>query len=468
AWNLASTNWNNGETYTDGKNVLIAPTENIEVDITESVQPVAVVVKGDADVTLKGTGSIAGAASLNKAGSGSLVVETPQSYEGATVLHDGTYEFSSIANGGVPSGIGASMEFAQNWIWAGGTYKYTGASASTNRSATLEGNTTFNIVNKAAALSMSGSLAGAGNLTVDGEGQITVNSTEFFKYDGNLIMKGGKVLLNGELVSKAGLGTVSKLVMAGGTFATNSTNDKNPTYTFPIEATDDTYSYVSFFRNCLIKSAVSGSGTLEWEVNWVREYIEGDWSKFTGRVVVNGTGSAGNSQFAVRNGNGIQNGTFTLKGKAQIVGGKNQSTYYLGGLSGAAGTFLSGFDVKNAGSGTWIVGSANTDETFAGVIDGRCQGGKDGTTSIEKVGSGDWRLTGKNIYKGTTQIRGGRLVVNGNNSGTGSYTVNANATLAGKGTVGGAVSVKSEGIVFAGDTLIDGSTLTLAKTLNVA
>ncbi len=468
AWNLASTNWNNGETYADGKNVLIAPTENIEVDITESVQPVAVVVNGDADVTLKGTGSIAGAASLNKAGSGALIVETPQSYEGATVLHDGTYEFSSIANGSVPSGIGASLEFAQNWIWAGGTNKYTGASASTNRSATLEGNTTFNIVNKATALSMSGSLEGAGNLTIDGAGQITVNNTEFFKYDGNLIMKGGKVLLNGELVSKAGLGTVSKLVMAGGTFATNSTNDKNPTYTFPIEATDDTYSYVSFFRNCVIKSAVSGSGTLEWEVNWVREYIEGDWSKFTGRVVVNGTGSAGNSQFAVRNGTGIQNGTFTLKGKAQIVGGKNQSTYYLGGLSGAAGTFLSGFDVKNAGSGTWIVGSANTDETFDGVIDGRCQGGKEGTTSIEKVGSGDWRLTGKNIYKGTTQIRGGRLVVNGNNSGAGAYTVNANATLAGKGTVGGAVSVKNEGIVFAGDTLIDGSTLTLAKTLNVA
>lgn len=468
AWNMASTNWTEGGTYADGKNVLFAPTENIEVDITESVQPAAVVVKGDADVTLKGTGSITGVSSLNKAGTGALIVQTPQSYEGATVLHDGTYEFSTIANGGVASGLGASQEFAQNWIWAGGTYKYTGASASTNRSATLDSNTTFNIENKAAAISMSGSIEGAGNLTVDGAGQITVNNTEFFKYDGNLIMKGGKVLLNGEMVSKAGLGTVSKLVMCGGTFATSSGNDKNPTYTFPIEITEDTHSSISFFRNCLIKSAVSGSGTVDWEVNWVREYIEGDWSKFTGRVIVNGTGKAANSQFAIRNGSGIQNGTFTLKGTAQIVGGKNESTYYLGGLSGAAGTFLSGFDVKNAGRGTWIVGSANTDETFEGVIDGRCQGGKDGTTSIEKVGSGDWRLTGKNIYKGTTQIRGGRLVVNGNNSGTGAYTVNANATLAGKGTVGGAVSVKSDGIVFAGDTLIDGSTLTLGKTLNVA
>lgn len=467
-WSMASTNWTNGGTYTDGKNVLIAPAENINVDIAEAVSPSAVVVNGMADVTLGGAGAIAGAGSLNKAGSGTLVVKTPQKYEGATVLHDGTYEFSSIANGGVASGLGASQEFAQNWMWGGGTYKYIGASASTNRSATLDGNTTFNIENKSAAVSMSGSIEGAGNLTIDGAGQLTVNNTEFFKYDGNLIMKGGKVLLNGEMVSKAGLGTVSKLVMCGGTFATASGNDKNPTYTFPIEATEDTYSYVSLFRNCIVKSAVSGSGTLEWEVNWVREYIEGNWDNFTGRVVVNGTGKAANSQFAVRNGKGIQNGTFTLKGTAQIVGGKNQSTFYLGGLSGAAGTFLSGFDVKNAGSGTWIVGTANTDETFNGVIDGRAQGGKEGTTNIVKAGSGEWRLTGKNIYKGTTQVNGGRLIVNGNNSGAGAYTVNANATLAGKGTVGGAVSVKSEGVILAGDTLVDGSTLTFGKTLNVA
>lgn len=468
SWSMASTNWTNGETYTDGKNVLIAPAENIDVDITETVQPAAVVVNSSADVTLKGTGAIGGAGSLNKAGKGSLIVKSNQQYEGATVLHDGTYEFSTLANGGVPSGIGASQEFAQNWVWNGGTYKYTGGNTLTNRSATLNNNTTFNISNKAAVVGMTGSIEGAGNLTIDGEGQLTVGSTEFFKFDGNLIMRGGKLLLDGETVSKAGLGTAGKLVMCGGTFATSSGNDKNPKYTFPIEATEDTYSYISLFRNCEVASAVSGSGTLEWEVNWVREYLEGNWDKFTGRVVVNGTGKVGNSQFALYNGTGIVNGTLMLKGKAQVNCKKNDATYTLGGLSGDAGTFLSGFDVKNAGKGTWIVGTANTDETFNGVIDGRCQGGKEGTTNIVKAGSGDWRLTGKNIYKGTTTVNGGRLIVNGNNSGTGAYTVNANSTLAGKGTIGGAVSIKKDAIIQAGDTLVDGSTLTLSKTLNVA
>lgn len=78
-WSMASTNWTNGGTYTDGKNVLIAPAENINVDIAEAVSPSAVVVNGMADVTLGGAGAIAGAGSLNKAGSGTLVVKTPKS-----------------------------------------------------------------------------------------------------------------------------------------------------------------------------------------------------------------------------------------------------------------------------------------------------------------------------------------------------------------------------------------------------
>lgn len=459
--------WESQTAWQDSSNVLIAPTANTVVEVTDTVSPAAVVVNSDADVTISGTGVIAGEGSLNKAGSGTLKITNAQTYTGATVVHDGTLEFSSIANGGVKSGIGASQEFAQNWVMAGGTYKYTGDDASTNRSATLDDNTTLNIANNGTDLKMSGSIEGAGDLTVDGEGQITVNSTTFFNYDGSLIMKGGKVLLNGENVCKADKGKPAKLVMQGGTFATSSGNDKNPTFSFPIVATDDTYSYMSFYRNCEVKSAVSGSGTLEWEVNWVREYMEGNWDNFLGRVVVNGTGKAANSQFALYNGTGIKNGTLTLKGTAQVNCKKNQATYYIGGLSGDAGTYLSGFDVKNAGSGTWIVGTANTDETFNGVIDGRCQSGKEGTTNIEKSGKGSWRLTGANIYKGTTKVNEGTLIVNGTNSGTGKVTVSSGATLKGKGTIAGAVTANSGATIQAGDTLINAESLKLTGGLTV-
>ena len=434
---------------------LIDDTEDKTYTLSEAQEYTAVVVRSDANITLNGTGYVSGNASMNKTGKGTLTIGSDQQYEGATVLHKGTYEFSSLKDGGIASGLGKSQEFAQNWVMDGGTYKYTGASTSTNRSAQLYDNTTLNIANSNAVVTMNGGIEGQGDLTIDGDGTISVakNNTSFFSFDGNVIMNGGSLVLEGEATSKAGLGKAQKLIMAGGEFITHSENDKNPKYTFPIEAKAGTTSKISFYRNCEIASKVSGSGTLEWEVFWVREYLEGNWDDFTGRVIVKGTGSAGNSQFAPYNGTGIKNGTITLTGTAQIASKKNQATLYLGGLSGDAGTFLSGFDVKNAGSGTWIVGTANTDETFRGVIDNRAQGGKIGTTAIEKRGTGDWRLEGANVYSGTTDVTEGTLIVNGNHTGTGAVSVKSGATLAGHGTLAGKTTLQNGATLMVGDTL---------------
>jgi hypothetical protein len=61
----------------------------------------------------------------------------------------------------------------------------------------------------------------------------------------------------------------------------------------------------------------------------------------------------------------------------------------------------------------------------------------------------------------------GRLVINGTNSGTGSITINKEAELAGKGTISGKVIVNENGTLFAGDTLINSSKLTLNGGLEV-
>ncbi len=451
---------------------LIAPVTDEAVTMTEAKDYKAVVVRSDANVTLGGTGYISGSASLNKTGNGTLTVATDQQYEGASVLHKGVWEFSTLKNGGEASGLGKSQEFAQNWIMDGGTYKYTGVTTATNRSAQLYDNTELNVVQKGTTVTMSGSFEGQGNLTIDGEGQIVIakNNTSFFNFDGQLIMNGGSIVLEGENTSKAGIGKATKLVMAGGKFITHSENDKNPKYTFPIEAVAGTTSQISFFRNCEIASKVSGSGTLEWEVNWVREYLEGDWSGFTGHVIVNGTGKSGQSQFAMSKSDsweGIKNATIYLKGTAQICGTKNESTRYIGGLSGDKGTFLSGFNVKAVGKGTYIVGTANTNETFNGVIDNRAQGGQQGTTNIEKQGSGVWRLTGANVYSGTTHITAGTLIVNGKHTGTGAVTVRKGATLGGKGTLAAATTINVGGILQVGDTLATDKGLTFSGGLKL-
>ena len=457
------------ETFTgtgDGE-WLINPANDETYTLDEATPKTAVVVKSDANVTLNGTGYLSGIASLNKTGKGTLTVATDQQYEGATVLHDGVYEFSSLKNGGVASGLGMSQEFAQNWVMDGGVYNYTGATTSTNRSAKLYSDTELNIANKSAVVTMNGSIEGQGDLIVNGEGIIAVNTKEFFKFDGNVMMKGGMLKLNSKDVSDAGIGSASKLIMAGGAFSNVGKNEAAVTFSFPIVAEAGTTSTINFDRWNVIKCNVSGTGALQWGVCYLREYIEGNWDNYTGQLTITSQGNYGNNrQFAIRNGVGIKNATIFLKSGTAINGAKNQSTYYLGGLSGDAGSSLSGFNVKAKGEGTWIVGGANTDETFRGVIDDKDQAGTHpGKTSIVKDGSGDWRLTGANTYSGTTKVEAGTLIVNGTHSGTGAITVNSGATLAGKGTLTGAVTMN--GTLMVGDTLATDKGLTFKGALKL-
>ena len=459
------------ETFTgtgDGE-WLINPLDDETITLTEPTEKTAVVVYSDAHVTLDGTGYVSGPASMNKTGKGTFTVASDQHYEGATVLHDGIYEFSSLKNGGEPSGLGMSQEFAQNWVMDGGIYKYTGGTTTTNRSARLYSDTEFNIADKSAVVTMNGAVEGQGDLIVDGEGTMSVNNTGFFKYDGDLVLRGGTVKLNTKDVSSAGIGSASRLVLAGGRLTTVGKNESSVGYNFPIVAEAGTTSTVEFDLWNTNKCAVTGTGTLEWGVTYLREYIEGNWDNFTGQLVIKPFGNNGsNRQFAIRNGAGIRNATIMLMSGAAINGAKNESTYYLGGLSGEVGSKLSGFNVKQKGSGTWIVGGANTDEEFRGTIDNNDQAGSHpGTTNIEKQGTGDWRLTGNNVYSGTTIVSQGALIVNGRHTGTGNVTVRTNATLAGTGQLAGGVTINTGATLQAGDTLVNGSGLTFGGALKM-
>lgn len=447
---------------------LIAPEEDETITLGVATPKNTVVVRSDAHVTIDGSGYISGGASLNKTGNGTLTIASNQQYEGPTVLHRGIYEFSTLKDGGVASGLGKSLEFAQNWVMDGGIYKYTGGNTSTNRSAKLSNDTELNIAQSGAVVTMSGSIEGTGNLEIGGEGRLTVNSEQFFKFDGNLVLSGSEVKLNSKAISDAGIGSAKKLVLQGGKFTTVGMNESSATYNFPIEVVSGTTSTVDFDLWNTNKCSVSGTGTLVWNVHYLREYIEGNWDGFTGHLVVNGTGKANQSQFAVRNGAGVKNATIELKGTASITGGKNASTFYLGGLSGDAGTALSGFNVKAAGNGTWVVGGANTDETFNGVIDDYDQAhSHPGKTSIEKQGTGDWLLTGKNTYSGTTVISGGRLIVNGTHSGSGAITVKDGATLAGTGTLMGNVKFENGSTLQANSVVSNGKSLTFKGTVTL-
>ena len=89
------------------------------------------------------------------------------------------------------------------------------------------------------------------------------------------------------------------------------------------------------------------------------------------------------------------------------------ATVNLGALGGV-NTAVLGPGNESAGTTTWCVGWANTTNTFAGTIEDDTPGG--GHTSITKVGTGIWYLSGQNTYTGSTVVSNGVLALTNNMS----------------------------------------------------
>ena len=473
AWDMTTTDWKEGKAYADGNKVLLNTDADRTLTIEGEVAPEAVVVNGTGTLTVNGT--IGGdATSVNKGNSGTLVLNGKNTYKGATVLHDGVLEFNSIANGGQPSAIGASLGFPANWVMDGGTYRYTGASASTDRSAKLMRNTTLEIAKSGTTLKASGSIEGTGDFTLDGKGTLAVaDAATFFAFNGATVLSGGTLSFTDvERGCKAFGATTKPVVFNGGTIKFAYKNADSQTYSFPIHVNEGTYSKFYAPSHGVFKSNVTGSGTLEMIIPYLRFNISGTLPEFNGRIVANGVPYTGTQTIFYHASQwNSPNVTFTLKGRAYMTAWTTNAVNVIGGLSGSVGTYLIGSGKQTKGfTCSWEVGGANTDETFNGIINDLPAGlnsAYSGTVSIKKVGTGLWRLGGNNTYSGTTQIAGGALIVNGKKSGAGMVTVLNGGTLKGMGTIAGKVATFNGAVVEAGDTLVNGKGLTFTSTLSL-
>lgn len=467
--NRSTTDWAEGTAMKAGANLLLNTDAETAITLTEDIDPAAIVVNGTGHLTLGGTGSINGeTTSLNKANTGTLTLSGKHSYKGATVNHEGIIEMKYLANGGNASSIGASLAFAQNWIFDGGTYSYTGTSVATNRSARIDRPSTLSVSNANTTLTMSGTFEGNSQLTIAGKGTLSIDNANFFGYKGATRLAGGKVYLSDtENACKALGSSQKKFILAGGCLQFASKNEDYQELAFPIEVEDETTSILSMPTHCYFKSPITGNGTLQFDLPYVRAYLRPDLSRFTGKLIGNATKS-GALFFHETQWNAPQV-RFELKNGVTMSSWASNAVNVLGGLSGDAGTTLAGTSKQSKGfTCTWEVGAAGSDETFHGIINNLPAGGNSaysGTTSITKTGTGLWRLTGNNVYSGTTKVAAGTLVINGNHTGAGAVSVAKDATLKGKGTVAGKVTAASGATVCAGDTLVDKSTLKLAGGL---
>jgi autotransporter-associated beta strand protein len=219
-------------------------------------------------------------------------------------------------------------------------------------------------------LTISSPITGTGGVNfVNGQGTLVLTNTNNNYSGPTSIASSFGVLQLGNGVSAGALGNTQPFTNNG----TIVLNQPAGTYTFA--------------------NTVNGTGGLIQEGTGSEIVLTGT-NTFAGATVVNANTALqiGNAAAITINGTVLDNGLIDMNGQPAS----------LGSLSGS-GTVD---NVTAGGSVTLIVGTANTNSTFSGVIKNTS-----GTVSLSKQGAGTLVLTGTNLYTGTTTIpnNGGNL-----------------------------------------------------------
>ena len=159
---------------------------------------------GGAAYTATIASELTGTTQLVKTDAGTLVLAGANSYTGGTAIHGGTVRIASDANLGDIAG-GLSLN--------GGTLG-TSADVTSARAVELAGAGTF-LTDAATALTLSGTLTGAGSLTKTGAGTLALTGTG--SYAGATSVGAGTLLVNGDYAGATGATSVASGASLGGT-----------------------------------------------------------------------------------------------------------------------------------------------------------------------------------------------------------------------------------------------------------
>jgi autotransporter-associated beta strand protein len=312
-----------------------------------------------------------------------------------------------------------------------------------------------------------GSISGTNQLIKMGSGTLTIDNTNL--YSGGTIISNSTVLPGTTNANTTGwgsgpitlLGGTVQFLGYGGANGGNGWGGCTNTFNVPSGRTGTLllpprFGYVGPFS-----SALTGGGTLNVTIDYVRDFFTGDWSAFTGRINV--TPRSGTADFRINNSAGYANAAMILNSGVNFynINANNQITD-IGELGGSSTAFI-GAGSLSSSNPTWRIGAKNTTNTYAGTI------ADAGVTKLIKTGTGMFVLSGSNnTYSGGTTVNGGILMVSntaGTATGVGPVTVTNGGTLAGTGIIGGAVTINSGGAINPGNPL---GVLTLSNSLTLA
>ncbi|HWA85145.1 MAG TPA: autotransporter-associated beta strand repeat-containing protein, partial [Opitutus sp.] len=158
-------------------------------------------LNGGNDFNFNGVISGTGGLTVNDSG-GLVTLAATNTFTGPVTLTGGTLSVGTINNGGTAGNLGKATNAASNLVFDGGTLQYTGSTASTNRSFTINNGKTATIEVTANTLTMSGAASGGtGALTKTGAGTLILSGNN--SYTGATAVNAGTLQLNGTISSAA-------------------------------------------------------------------------------------------------------------------------------------------------------------------------------------------------------------------------------------------------------------------------
>ena len=321
---------------------------------------------------------------------------------------------------------------------------------------------TLTVNNSTLAYTFSGeAIAGSTQLVKNGSGTLTLSPTSpaLNTYTGGTLLNAGTIILATDYANSNALGS-GPVTFANNTTLTMYNNVAGDnTAPFGLIVPSGVTATLNADSRVTLSGSLSGAGTLNLRVPYIRTNITGDWSAFTGTINVTTDGDGGDFRFGT-------NYSYAGFPAAAIALPDKITAYYLGIVSAGSGTTLelgelSGTALSSLKGGTtagrpltYRIGAKNTSATFAGPITEYTPGSTN--TSIVKTGTGSWTLTGAATHAGSTTVEQGTLVLAGSINNTAALTVASGATLA---LANGTVTVDTVNIQ-------NGATMTGAGTIN--
>lgn len=443
-WDLANTvNWSK-----EGEEDIFVGNDTVVFDssstrrsiiISETLNPLHMIVDNDEPYVFDGAGKLTGAMTLEKKGTGVLNISNRNDFTGKVNVEGGTLLLKYAPTATNVGGIGPNAtDPAKFMVSDSAVVQINTANEMTDRGIAFSG-PKGGVLNVPLTLFWNGQLTGT-KMTKTGSGKLNIGFN-----NSNLaetVLRSGTLRLNA--ASSVPYGPGRKLTLLGGTLETINSSGAYLRSDHSIIVPQQATATVIAGARCEYNGSLTGSGTLNWVSDFIRAYINGNWSQFEGRINItrNSANSTYEDKFIVNTALGFPNATVNLGTSGLIMCYKNgtadngTTTIKMGMLTGVAGSV-----VYNAGV---EVGSNHTNGSFAGTFTG--------ATTIRKVGSGLWILSGENTNTGATTVAEGTMTVSGK-LGSGAVTVQNGATLNLNGTAAGSAVVANGGTLVLSGTL---------------